>query len=378
MSDTAAFILQAASHFHEGVDRDPDAYARMDPCELMQRICDEDRNALSELLTNRKLIPLDGRRVTLLEWIGSRVDHPGPGWGGGDLIVESAQDLLLDRFTRLPEHPDGGTDCRYYYQGFVNHLPSELAQVNGRRTLRQLQEVLRRFEGYVQRHWRFCLREAWRREHKWLVSHDYHNESQEIRFYVPACIPAFDRDDWLERNFGPIDSESAGRVQARIDAWMDHDLRDREHRLRADVARDPFGSDLNPFVLEHGWSLDGLAQTVAREKAGTPKRLRTSIAALGPERIGQLVMRIFSDVSAGCYHPSVVARDFGLHKSALTRFAAVHWRPGDAGLAPDLWLNTAQVLASQPCFHAVLQEEGLDHRVRALADSQSNDDGPPY
>ncbi|MFN3166999.1 MAG: hypothetical protein ACE37H_08040 [Phycisphaeraceae bacterium] len=378
MSDTDVFILQAASRSSAGTGVETKSFARMDPITLIHRVCDGSRDAMEELVTQRLIMPHEGRRVTMLEWISSRVDHQGPGWAGSDLLLESARDQLMDRFTRMPEEPDGGTDCRNYYRGFLDNLPGELVEVNGLKSLHHHDELLRRFMGYLRRHWRLCLKEAWRREQKWIIAHDYDNGTEWIRLYVPACIPAAERDHWLKRNIGPINANNKAVIQSRIDAWLDQELRDREQQLRSDVACAPFGAELSPYVLEHGWSHDGLAHTVAREKAATPGRLRRSIAALGAVRIQQLVTRIFHDVSAGCYHPSTVARDFDLHKSVLTRFAASNWHPCKDGPVPDLWLNTAQVLASQPRFRAALEEAGLDHLVRSLAGPRAEDDGHQY
>jgi hypothetical protein len=367
MPKTKPLLVRNTGHGSDSIQPKSPPYQAMDMIELMSKIFDGDQTALSELMS-RPLLIFRGKRVMLLQWVSSQVERPKSDRYGSDVVLELAGDLLIDRFSRMPQERDGKTDCRNYYRGYLDALPDEWLKPGGRRSLTQLDEAMQRFQGYVQRHWQFCLKEARRREQKWLVAYDYWTEiGSRVHLYVPACIPAPNRDRWLEQLAGPIEAADKDRVQAKIDAWVEHDLRERERGLRSEIASDPFGTGMSTFVIEHGWSHNGLVRTVASEKASAPGRLRRSIAELGPERIKQLVLRIFGDVLAGTYHPSAVAKDFALHKSVMTRFAAARWQPGDAGPVPDLWSNTAQVLASRPRFRAALEEAGLDRLVQRLA-----------
>lgn len=379
MPDTKPLSVRNTGQRSDNTQSKSPLYQAMDMIELMSKICDGDQVALSELMSRPVLTPQRGfrgnvqGRVTLVQWVSSQVERPKSDWYGGDVVLELASDLLIDRFSRMPQEPDGKTDCRNYYQGYLNGLQGEWLKPEVHLSLTQLDDAMRRFQGYVQRHWRFCLKEAHRREQKWLVPYDFWTESgSRVHLYVPACIPGPNRDRWLEQLAGPIEAADKDRVQAKIDAWVEHDLRERERGLRNEIACDPFGTGMSPFVIENGWSHNGLARTVASEKASAPERLRHSIAKLGSDRIKQLVLRIFADVLAGSYHPSAVAKDFALHKSVMTRFAAARWQPGDNGPVPDLWSNTAQVLASQPRFRAALEEAGLDRLVQRLADVAHN------
>jgi hypothetical protein len=372
MPDTKPIFVRNTGQRSDKTQSKSPLYQAMDMIELMSKASASDQPALAELMS-RPLLSFRGKRVTLPQWVSSQVERPKSDWCGGDVILELARDLLIDRFSRMPHEPDGKTDCRNYYRGFLDALPGEWFKPESRRSLAQLEYAMRRFQGYVLRHWQFCLKEAQRREQKQLLAYDYWTESgSRVHLYVPACIPGPNRDRWLEQLAGPIEASDKDRVQAKIDVWVEHSLRERERTLRNELACDPFGTGISSFVIEHGWSHDGLARTVASEKASAPERLRRSIALLGPEQIKQLVLRIFGDVLAGTYHPSAVAQDYSLHKSAMTRFAAARWQPGDNGPVPDLWSNTAQVLASQPRFRAALEEAGLDHLVQRLADVAQN------
>ncbi|MEM9415182.1 MAG: hypothetical protein AAGA29_06880 [Planctomycetota bacterium] len=381
------------SSTHAGADVST-RYEQSDLVSLIHMIIGGDPMALDELISRRRPVLLRGNPVGIADWVEAKADTRTSRWAGGDEALTAARDLILDRFTRLPMDAGGGTDCRHYYRGFLNHLPPppspppEAAQPpegasaprfgvgDCGHSLRFNNTVIRRLTGYLNRHWRLCLHEGWRRRNRLTVAHEFRTSIGSLCLWVPACIPPLDRSGWVARNFGPIDNHdegAAGKVQERINAWLNHALRERERQLHQSLNNDPFGEANNAFSIEHGWSHHGLAATVAHEKAGSPERLRSSIAALAPAQIKQLVLRIFEDVVGGCYHPSAIAREFGLHKSTLTRFAASRWRPGDGSPTPDLWLNTAQVLAHQPQFAAALQEAGLDRLVRALSDEEPLD-----
>jgi len=376
-------------------------YAYLDLVALLTRIVDGDRLALDTLVTDRQPLLRHGRSVSIPEWIETVSQADASRWSGGDEIAELARDLIYDRFTQMPADPaspsDGseagcvaprcGVDCRNYYRGFIDHLPatSEVAldTIHPKRACKTTSRldyntwVHHRFNGYVHRHWRLCLSEAWRRQQRLTIAYEFRSSGVAVRLWVPASIPPRKRAAWIERNFGPVLPDASDtmsvqhRLQSQIDGWLDHALRERERGLRSSMQHAPFGPNLSLASIEQGWTQQGLARTVAHEKAQTPERLRTSIAALGAERIKALILGIFEDMIQGTYHPASTARSFGLHKSTLTRFAAARWHPGDDGPVPDLWLNTAQILTSQPRFAAALEEAGLDHLVSVLEQSQS-------
>lgn len=410
--------LDTSDALAQPCDEEPRSYADLDLVGLMTRIVDGDRRALDTLVVDRKPLLRHGQPVGIPDWIESVSQSDASRHSSGDEVTESARDLLYDRLTRMPGRPNpsstpsnsestsartsefasgnasgansggtsggGGVDCRNYYRGFVDRLPpvvnresqAEATQTDhSGHTLSRLEYntwVHHRFSGYAHRHWRLCLREARRRQQRLTVAYEYKSPGVAMRLWVPASIPPRQRAAWIDRNFGPVVPDASGtatvqhRLQTQIDGWLDHVLRERERELRYSLQHDPFGPNLSRTSIEQGWTQQGLARTVAHEKAQTPERLRTSIAALGPERIKSLILGIFEDMIQGTYHPASTARRFGLHKSTLTRFAAARWHPGDDRPVPDLWLNTAQVLASQPRFAAALEEAGLNHLVHTL------------
>jgi len=114
----------------------------------------------------------------------------------------------------------------------------------------------------------------------------------------------------------------------------------------------------------------GLARAVAKEKADCLDELRPSVRAIGASRVHDLVVRIFEELADGSHEPRQVASDFGLSQPTLSRFAGTRWardtdRPEDATI-PDLWRNTAQVIASHPEFIEAASDSGTWSRIASI------------
>ena len=78
-----------------------------------------------------------------------------------------------------------------------------------------------------------------------------------------------------------------------------------------------------------------------------------------------LVNRIFTDIADEQYNLSEVARSFNLSKATLSRFAGSDWRKdkdmdqiSEADI-PDLWINTARVLAGNTALMETVKNTGL-------------------
>ena len=116
------------------------------------------------------------------------------------------------------------------------------------------------------------------------------------------------------------------------------------------------------------YAAEGLAETVATEKAQTCDAQRPGIQRLGPNGIYRLVQRIFGDLTDGRYRLAEAARAFGIPKATLCRFAAVRWHQnGDpAESIPDLWANTARVIGQNPDFVDVAEQSGVWPRIQVV------------
>jgi hypothetical protein len=118
-----------------------------------------------------------------------------------------------------------------------------------------------------------------------------------------------------------------------------------------------------------GWNL---ADAVAQEKAENPNVLRPAIRKLGEQSIKQLILQIFAEIEYDDYDITRIASQYGLSKASLSRFAGSTWyekmETDQPVTIPDLWKNTAQVLAGNPTFmQTVIDSKLADRFAEVLA-----------
>jgi hypothetical protein len=117
-------------------------------------------------------------------------------------------------------------------------------------------------------------------------------------------------------------------------------------------------------------SVDGIAETVATEKADLIHEQRPAIRALGPATLSSMIKEIFEALADGEYRLSALASKYGLSKATLSRFAGVRWdgnRRMMLAAMPDLWRNTAKVLGSDADFVEAAKRAGVWREVEAAA-----------
>ena len=79
-----------------------------------------------------------------------------------------------------------------------------------------------------------------------------------------------------------------------------------------------------------------------------------------------MILRIFDDLRNEEYNDGKIATQFGLNKATFSRFAGSHWRRGPNGKIPDLWANTAGVIARNKPFAEAAGEAGFSKQLRAM------------
>ena len=104
-----------------------------------------------------------------------------------------------------------------------------------------------------------------------------------------------------------------------------------------------------------------LASSVAKRKVENIEHLRPAIRKLGGRIIKSLVFRIFDDLSEDDFHEAKIAKEFGISKATFSRFAGSQWRKEDmeSTTVPDLWRNTAVVMAQSDAFLDKVVESGF-------------------
>ena len=113
-----------------------------------------------------------------------------------------------------------------------------------------------------------------------------------------------------------------------------------------------------------------LADTVAQEKIENIDELRPGIKKLGKRTIERLVLQIFSRISAGEYEAVRLAEQYGISKATFSRFAGSRWveKIGDTDVVkiPDLWRNTAKILAGSRVFMETVLTSGFTCKLEEI------------
>ena len=292
-------------------------------------------------------------------------------------IADLAYNLTVDKFSNLPEGPQlstckkskngqkvkrKGADCRLYFKAFIKRAEKSFGN---RQTATQLEEefrVAKIMQGLVRRHFILSRLEAERNRNRFRSRYNWAIKDRIICVWLPVSLKGQERRAWLEKNIDDPDPHREGERE-RIQAIINQNLIREEfvpfpeaHSQTDDETPSCSGTD-----EEFGKSL---AEIVAKEKADHIKQQRRAIQALGKERLKQLVLCIFEDIHGCGYSDGKVAKDFGLSKATLSRFAGSQWHEKETSI-PDLWLNTAQVLSENSTFKEVVKETGFWKQVKA-------------
>jgi hypothetical protein len=326
---------------------------------------DSDRQALYEIHDNRSVFVLGGVVHLLLaqylnrlrlEWIQR---EPGD---RGEAFANRAYDLALDRFFNLPsEGHKKGSDCRNYFRAFLQECRTMVASHPKWRQLEIEAMCGYRLRGQVYRHFIASLWEARREANPFLNRYRWEVKGGHINLWLPRTLEGKQRRAWLEENIPDADPArpfEKERVQDIVDRLLPrgqevaiNDNEDLESGSQEALQAEAADNSLDPVSKDEVWC-QLLSKTVANEKARNLKRQRPAIRALGPDKLRALVLRIFEDLLQELYEQNKVAKEFGLSISTMSRFSGCDWRKaeGDPNRIPDLWRNTAQVIAKSGRF----------------------------
>jgi hypothetical protein len=190
-----------------------------------------------------------------------------------------------------------------------------------------------------------------------------------IRVWLPVFIVGHNRREWLEKNIMDPDPNREGekqRVQEIINAKLVHETIIRVIEGTASL-QNSVGSLWPKKETEFGVTL---GQVVADEKAENIDQLRPSIRNLGKNKLKRMIKRIFENVNSQELEDGQVAKDFGLSKSTLSRFAGSRWTKAESPI-PDLWLNTAKVLRQLAIFKEVALQTGYLEMAENISETNN-------
>lgn len=354
-----------------------DTYRRLPLVEVVSRIVhDGDRMALSEFHTHRTLFSSGaGVRVVFMPYLQ---DVFCQAWvrrlcNLRDDVLETALDEAQARFVMLPAEASAGSpsrnghDCRRYFR-FLLRLMSQWRSEHPEADRLQEEEMGARItKSVVDLQIPRACREALRRLDRTRSRHSFNCNGRTITVYMPTCKSGHKRREWLEQNMAHLGQDSAvGRheLQQAINRSLGHarcvpltptigeHISLRAYRSRSEC---PIGDDQGGTRL---------IDIIADEKAERINQQRPTIQNLGPQRLRALVQRILEAIVDGDYVQAEVAREWGLDKATMNRFARVRWESGTT--IPDLYANIAETIASNTDLVEAARETGVWHRVEAV------------
>lgn len=308
--------------------------------------------------------------------------------GRGNEHADEAYDLTIDKFSRLDRKGDQdtasgsagqqprrlGMDCRRYFAAFVKYLDEQQATTGWMAALEREMFEGKVLQQLVCRHFHLSLRE--RHRSAFMTRYVWHLPGGALTLFMPRSISGRARRQWLEQNVKDVDPAQPNE-QVRIQAIIDEKIgqprlfslseeggMDRRHLL----AHRALSRGEDPLAI----SVEGLADTVAREKAANIHQQRPAIRALGEQKLREMIRQIFDGLMDDGYRLVDVAQQYGVSKATLSRFAGIRWDGGqnaDLYPVPDLWRNTAGVVGSDPDFVEAAKRAGVWQRIKAVADA---------
>ena len=346
-------------------------YGNLSLVKLVKKIVDKgDRLALEEFHNNRTLFSYkDKPPLLFIDYLNELRDSTARRtWIAPKALelAERAYDITIDKFNNLHVKNKSsqkaksksdrnmkrrGPDCRLYFRAFLD----QVAQLfKTKPPAGQIEEETRTaavMQGLVSRHFYLSRLEAERKANPFWSRYYWKVKGRTICVCLPISLGGRERRAWLEKNIdkpNPRRSEERQRIQSIIDSKLP---RERFVPL-GDALHLPKEEEL-PLWSDSGKTFGAsLAEVIAEEKARNISLQRPSIRHLGKQRLKRLILRIFNDLSSSQYEDGKVARDFALSESTFSRFAGSEWLRTKSAI-PDLWLNTAEVLSTNPIFKEV-------------------------
>lgn len=290
-------------------------------------------------------------------------------------VVERARDLTLDKFGHLPSGDERGRkhgpDCRTYFASVL----AALAAWANEHPIAHAIELEAATAGILQRHiqWhvRLSCKEARRSCNPMRSRFAWTLPNGTLHLWIPTSLGGTRRRRWLEENIPNPDAsrpDERQRVQFIIDEYFGVP---RVVRLPDDSSLGSSHRRDDPGALLWDGHDEGpveLGEIIAEEKAQRIHELRTSIRIIGPVRLRELIVQIFRRLANDDYDQKEIAAAYQLKQPSLSRFAGKAWE--DLSDVPDLWVNTARVLAGSDRYVEAAIEAGVWDAVCAVLEAR--------
>lgn len=285
----------------------------------------------------------------------------------GTTVADEAYSLTVDKFRTLSTvvaSPGDkrlaartGPDCRTYFWPFLYAMERLRARQPSSSLLDEECAAARMLQGLVRRHFRLSVLECYRRACPGMSRYVWQLPTGRIAVMMPEFISGRARKTWLEAYVDapdPLRPDESQRVQNIINerlgnAVVSSDCCETQVPEEADNAARRYFDD--PDLITD------LAGAVAKEKADSIEEQRESIRTMWPWDLEAMIHRIFRTLSEGECRDKEIADAFDLSRATFSRFAGTRW--GVRSSIPDLWANTAHVLAGDRRFADAAKTVGV-------------------
>jgi len=365
------------------VTEKPDIYRHLSLLRLAELIAhSSDGKALRELHNNRRVFHYhtDRQLLRLAEFADRlRQSNQGRQWCSGEAqILEQAYDMTISKFSNLPNSEENphqvkltGPNCLYYYEAFIRYAAAKTDSKNYYSGDDREKQVCELFQYYVIRQFRLSCLQCCREGRELIKRYLWKLNGHTMDIMLPVFIPRTQCSKWLAEKVPDADPTQPGE-RGRIQNIVNEFIATRKLLSLEDMESNNIAASSEQLVpeIEKEMTVNGLADVVADEKARNIRFQRKAIQQLGTDRLRQLIRRVFESLSWDNYEVLKIAETFGINQATFSRFAGSRWLRQDhddeGSPVPDLWFNTAQVLAEHSVFVRVARSTGILEQVEEV------------
>lgn len=358
-----------------------DWYRDLALIDLIKEIVEsDDKKALEEFHDNRTIFQVPGKGWICLTGYLNHLRETATivRWKLGNAFerADRAYDMALDKFCNLPkrsgcadETPSddaqlkpSGANCHLYFKAFLGYITRKLKDSPPKGPLDEELKVANALQKFVKRHFYLALLDAERNNNPFWSRYFWEINGSKLCLWMPKFIKGHQRRKWLVKNIPepdpgrPAERERIQSIINRSFAYMAFVPLDENRSHQGNKPFPPEDIAQKPFETT-------LAMAVAGEKAANIDHQRRAIKKLGKSKIKQLVLEIFENIEDDNIKDRELSKKFGLSKATFSRFSGSRWYKSETGTVPDLWRNTAHVLAMDPDFKATVIAAGAWEQV---------------
>lgn len=365
--DSAAGKQKSPQTDNPGGDAKPtrnttNKYAGFSIIELAKLIFENsDAAALKELTEKRKPIFHNDEWVSMVEFIDRlRQSEDRLKYAFGTIqeiedITSRAVVILYARFTNL--HRNTGPDCRNQYRELLRQVRNE-STGTGECLKTEMETIVpEKLSSLLETQFVHCLKEANREANDLFHRYTWQSGELKVELKRPAWISTRNFKEWLKENtqdFRIEDRKARRRIQDKIYEEFGRGgfFQLEEIGNLADEPEEPVSQ------------VNNLIEDVAEKIAAEFKDLKPSIRVIGRAKVKKLIIKILESrlKEDGC-KDTEIAKEFGLSKSAFSRFAGRWWKQGEITSVPDLWRNVGELVMGDAKYTSAILESGTKNNI---------------